>query len=126
MKRDWGALECGEASPLWVPDFPEAPDRQRSLVHELVRPVVAADPPPLLPRLCRRPRLARPGVAAFRRQAPGRREVRPGPDGAEAAALPGEGEERYLPLHGRRPEPAGAVGLEAEASRDARPAHPRV
>ena len=37
------------------------------------------------------------------------------PIGAEAAAFPGEGEERHLPLHGRRPQPARAVRLQAQA-----------
>ena len=39
------------------------------------------------------------------------------PAGTEAAALPGEGEERHLPVHGRRPEPPGTVRQQAGAWR---------
>ena len=74
------------------------------------------DPPPLLPRLRRRPRLDGAGLAARRDGAPGRRRParrtrwppRPG-------HFPGAGEERHLPVHGRRPQPARAVRLQARS-----------
>ena len=43
-----------------------------------------------------------------------------------ARPLPGEGEERHLPVHGRRPEPVRAVRAQAEAPGVPRPADPRV
>ena len=46
------------------------------------------------------------------------------PDGAQARALSGQGEERHLPVHGRRTAPAGAVRLQAKAPGIERPADP--
>ena len=86
------------------------------------------DPPPLLPRVRRRPRLDRAGVAARATAGPtapaatGRRtRWRPRP-----RPLPAAGEERHLPVHGRRAEPARAVRPQAQAPEAARPADPRV
>ena len=47
----------------------------------------------------------------------GGRDLGRRPAGAPRRALPGQGEERHLPVHGRRAEPARAVRLQAEARR---------
>ena len=48
------------------------------------------------------------------------------PAGAPKPHFPAEGEERHLPVHGRRAEPARAVRPQAEAPGAPRPADPRV
>src|SRR5438552_937949 len=66
--------------------------------------------PAILPRLRRRARQPGPGVAAEAGRAGGRGAApRRRPAGPAPAAFPGQGQERHLPVHGRRPEPAGAV-----------------
>ena len=45
--------------------------------------------------------------------------------GGSAHAFPAQGQERHLPVHGRRAEPARAVRPQAEAAGARRPADPR-
>ena len=69
-------------------------------------------PPLVLPRLRRRPRVDGARVAA--RRIRGGRAGRPA--GAEEAALPGQGQVGHLPVHGRRAEPPGTVRQQAASS----------
>ncbi len=74
--------------------------------------------PPFLPRLCRRSRLRRADLAAARWP-----RNSGGADGSEAATVHAA-QERHLPLHGRRTQPAGAVRSQAEARPAAQPTNP--
>ena len=68
-------------------------------------------------RLRRRARLDGPGLPARRGPVAGRRagSDRLEPARPAARALPGAGQERHLPVHGRRAQPARAVRLQARA-----------
>ena len=92
------------------------------------RSAAAPHPPALLPRLRRRPRLDGPGVAAAaRRPARGRPPQPPTRCAPQPPHFAAEGEERHLPVHGRRPEPARAVRPQARSSQELRrPADPRL
>src|SRR6266851_1777193 len=73
------------------------------------KPTIDANAPALFQAVRGRPRLARVDLAVERGQG-GSEGSGPGQSvGAEEAALPREGEERHLPLHGGRAEPVRAV-----------------
>src|SRR3954447_15823647 len=79
-------------------------------------------PPQVLPRLRGRDRHRRAGATAGARWAGG--HSRAEPPGAAQTALPGEGEERDLPVYGRRSEPDRSVRPQAGARKMEWPAAP--
>src|SRR5437588_844498 len=99
--------------------------RGNSPAYEYGRSTASRNTTPLFQSLRARRRLARARLAAERRQDLRQRATSDRQSaGAQADALSAPGEERDLPVHGRRSQPARVIRLQAEAAGVARQADP--